>query len=156
MLALSACASKSVDLVEKGVRPDLEAPTTLSVAAAPDQAAPVLPLVQELREAGLVAQTEAGAPYLLEVGYSERPVKVGAYSGPPPADEADGWIAPPRKPQLWPPLQRQICTLSVRITDRTQSDSPYELRASKKGRGAGCGDAAPALSSAITAKLTSP
>lgn len=157
LLALSGCASKSVELVERGVRPNLAASASVTVAATPDEAAQVGPLIQELRAAGLVAQAQPGAPYLMEVSYSERPVKVGAYSGPPPAMDAaqSGWIAAPRKPGLLPSLRRQICTMAVRIADVGQSGGAYELRAVKKGRGAGCGDAPATLSQAISARLAS-
>lgn len=97
-----------------------------------------------------------GAARVVEAGYSERPLKVGAYSGPPPADEAEGWTAAPGQWRVWRPRQRMICTLSLRIADASQAAGGYEVRASRRGRGSACGGDIGDLTSAIGTRLVSP
>lgn len=108
-----------------------------------------------LRAAG-VATAQAGerAAYVLEVVYSERPWRVGAYSGDTPKTDApDGWIAAPRPWPWWAPRTTQVCTLAVRVMDGGEGRESYRVRASARGRGAACGKG-PGLSKAVAAKLT--
>lgn len=148
VLVLSGCASGRIDIAERGVRPDL-AQGSLRAPAAPPAAA--RPLIEDLAKAGLMADASASPVRVVDVGYSERPLKVGAYSGPPPAE--DGWIASPEAWSVWRPRQRMICTLSMRISGATASLEPYEVRASRRGRGSACGGQGDELTAAIVSRL---
>jgi len=152
-LALSGCASKRIDVAERGERPDLT-PGSLGAPANPSAAGQLL--MEDLAKAGLVAEPTDRTLRVIDLSYSERPLKVGAYSGPPPAENAEGWIASPEPWRVWRPNQRMICTLSLRISGATESSEPYEVRASRRGRGAACGGHDHDLSAAIASRLVSP
>ncbi|HEY9236190.1 MULTISPECIES: hypothetical protein [Phenylobacterium] len=151
--AAAGCASGRVDLAERGVRPAL---TAGSMRMTTPAAAGADPLIQDLARAGLIAEGE-GAAYVADIGYSVRPLKVGAYSGPPPAAEAGqaGWIAPPDEWKIWRPRQRAICTLSLHIADASNPQADYEVRASRLGRGQDCGGVSE-LASAVGERIVSP
>lgn len=152
-LALSGCASKRIDVAEHGVRPDL-AIASLGAPATPPTAA--TPLLEDLAKAGLMADASARPAHVVDLGYSERPLKVGTYSGPPPTEDENGWIATPQQWRVWRPNQRMVCTLSMRISAATETSEPYEVRASRRGRGTACGGAEADLTAAIVARLGLP
>jgi hypothetical protein len=150
-LALSGCASGRIDVAEQGVRPEL-AQGSLGAPEAPPAAGRTL--IEDLAKAGLMADAAGRPARIIDLGYSERPLKVGAYSGPPPTE--DGWIASPEAWSVWRPRQRMICTLSMRISGGTESSEPYEVRASRRGRGAACGGQENELTAAIVSRLELP
>ncbi|WP_312163678.1 hypothetical protein [Phenylobacterium sp.] len=155
-MLLAGCVSNRIDVVETGVRPDL-AGRGLALAPAvdgePDLARPV---GARLEAAGLPVREAPGQGYLVEVSYSERPLKVGAYAGPRPAADAEpaAWVAPPQTRRWWWAPQRvRLCTLSARVVDAASGGEAYRVRASARGRQPDCGEAGETLSAAVAAKL---
>lgn len=153
-LLLAGCVSNKIDVVETGVRPDL-AGRGLAVAPAEDgEPGLTAPMTAKLQAAGLPVRDAPGKGYLVEVSYSERPLKVGAYAGPRPAkDEPGAWVAAPEKRRWWAPGRSQLCTLTARVVDAASGGEAYRVRASAKGRQPDCGKASDGLNAAVAAKL---
>jgi hypothetical protein len=154
-LLLAGCVSTKVDVVETGVRPDL-AGRGLAVAPVADgEPGLTQPMTAKLQAAGLAVREAPGSGYLVEVSYSERPLKVGAYAGPRPAADAApaAWVAPPEKRQWWAPQRAQLCTLTARVVDAASGGEAYRVRASARGREPDCSKASENLSTAVAAKL---
>ncbi len=154
-LLLAGCVSNKIDVVETGARPDL-AGRGLALAPAVDgEPGLVGPMSAKLQAAGLPVRDAPGQGYLVEVSYSERPLKVGAYAGPRPAAAAApaAWVAPPQKRRWWAPQRAQLCTLTARVVDAASGGEAYRVRASARGRQPDCGKATDNLSAAVAAKL---
>lgn len=153
-LLLAGCVSNKIDVVETGVRPDLAARGLALAPIAEGEPGRTQPLTAKLQAAGLPVREAAGQGYLVEVSYSERPLKVGAYAGPrPAADEPGAWVAAPEKRQWWAPQRAQLCTLTARVVDAASGGEAYRVRASARGRQPDCGKAEDGLSTAVAARL---
>ena len=150
-LLLAGCVSNKIDVVESGARPDLAA---RGLAFAPGGEAG-RPIADKLQAAGLAVREAPGDGYLVELSYSERPQKVGAYAGPRPASDAapDEWVAPPQKRPWWAPRSRQLCTLTARVVEAGSGTEAYRVRASTQGRAPDCGEAEAGLNAAVAGRL---
>ena len=151
LLLLAGCASNRIDVLESGARPDLR---VRGLALAPDDGAG-RPVAAKLQAAGVAVRETPGDGYLVELSYSERPQKVGAYAGPRPAADAapDAWVAPPEARPWWAPRSRQLCTLTARVVEPASGTEVYRVRASTKGRAPDCGDASEGLNTAVAGLL---
>lgn len=154
-LLLGGCVSSKIDVVESGARPDLRARGVMVAQADKAATEPAPPVAAKLQAAGLPMRDAPGDGYLVELSYSERPSKVGAYAGPEPASGAarEAWVAPPEKPRWWAPGRGQLCTLTARVIDPASGGEAYRVRASVKGRQPDCGEAAEGLSTAVAGRL---
>ncbi|MBP6878755.1 MAG: hypothetical protein KBC34_12080 [Phenylobacterium sp.] len=150
-LLVAGCASNKIDVVESGVRPDLRA---RGLAFAPESQG-AGPMAKTLQAEGLAVREAPGEGYLVELSYSERPQKVGAYAGPRPAADAapDAWVAAPEKRRWWTPRSRQLCTLTARVLEAASGAEAYRVRASAMGRAPDCGAAEAGLNAAVARRL---
>jgi hypothetical protein len=147
---LVGCAHARLDVASVGPGPDKAAPA-YRFAAEADADAPadkaVLPLVESrLAAKGLKRQDEA-ARYVVEVGYTARPLDVGAYAGPAPADKTaqPDWLAAPGVKRRWVGKPESICAVSLRFVDTKTGAEAYRVHASQQWTQTECASVAPHL-----------
>ena len=147
---LAGCAHARLDVAGFGPGPDKAAPA-YRFAAEADADAPadkaVLPLVEaRLAARGLKRQEEA-ARYVVEVAYTARPLDVGAYAGPAPADRTvqPDWLDAPGSKRWWVGKPESICAVSLRFVDARTGTEAYRVHAAQQWTQTECASVAPHL-----------
>jgi hypothetical protein len=147
---LAGCAHPLLDVAATGPGPDKAAPNYRFAAEADPDAPldkPVLPLIeQRLAAKGLKRQDE-GARYVVEVGYTARPLNVGAYKGPAPADKTKepDWLAAPGKPRWQVSKPESFCAISLRFVDTRTGAEAYRVHAVQQWKEQDCAAVSPHL-----------
>jgi hypothetical protein len=146
---MAGCAHARLDVASVGAGPDKTAPA-YRFAAEADEDAPadkqVLPLIESrLAAKGLKRQDDAR--YVVEVGYTARPLEVGAYAGPAPADKTvqPDWLAAPGARRWWVSKPESICMVSLRFVDTKSGAEAYRVHAAQQWAQTECASVAPHL-----------
>ena len=161
---LAGCAHARLDVVAVGPGPDKASPVYRFAAEAdPDMPTDkqVLPLVEaRLAAKGLKRQDE-GSRYVVEVGYTARPLEVGAFAGAAPADKTvqPDWLAAPGFKRPWyskPDKAESICAVSLRFVDAKTGAEAYRVHAAQQWTQTECASVAPQLLDLALAEIPLP
>lgn len=162
---LAGCAGAGIHLESKGGGPELAAGPTFAVdsaagdpAARPDPAL-VAAVTHHLQDHGMVEANGSGARILVEVTYTDRPVRVGDYivAGDPKAASQDGgWLTAPTRPGLWTSSHARVCSLAVRLSVPATAQELYRVRAEMRAPRQGCGSVAEPLANAALRQIPLP
>jgi hypothetical protein len=148
-LLIVGCAHPLVDVASAGAGPDKTGAYRFSLQADPDAPTDnaVLPLIEARLAAKGLERRDDGARYVVEVGYTSRPLGVGAYAGAAPADKTTppDWRAAPGKPRWQVAKPEHLCAVSLRFVEAKTGAEAYRVHAAQQWTDADCAAVAPHL-----------
>jgi hypothetical protein len=160
--ALAGCATPSVRVEAQGGGPDFKtAPTFALDLGAADAAARTDPtlaaaVVDRLRSHGMVEDHGEEARILVEVAFTDRPLRVGDFVGAQPAAGVRQWLTTPERPGLWTSPHARVCSLAVRMSVPATGVELYRVRAAVRPPRQGCGEVMGRLADAALARIPLP
>jgi hypothetical protein len=158
-LALTGCATGGVRVETQGPGPDFKAAPTFALdlgsieGSAPPDPALAAAVTNRLRSHGMV-EASAGAQVLVEVAYTDRPMRVGDYLGA--QSDRPQWLTTPRSPGLWASPHERLCSLAVRMSVPATGAELYRVRAAVRPPRQGCGAAVQRLADAALSQIPLP
>jgi hypothetical protein len=164
-LTLAGCATAGVRVEATGSGPDLKtAPTFALDLGAADSAARADPalaaaVTRDLRNDGMVEADGSNARILVEVAYTDRPVRVGDYvaaANPAAASGGGQWLTAPARTGLWASPHARVCQLAVRMSVPVTGQELYQVRAEIRPPRQGCGSVAERLADAALRQIPLP
>lgn len=155
-VALSGCATARIDALGTGAGPGPADERSYAFTSVGAEDGALQPLVEtRLAANGFTRGEGASARYFVELGFSARPVGVGAYALATPVDKDDrsGWIAPPAHRRLWTSTSTRVCVLSVRFIDARTGAEAYRVAAAERRRKGDCATVASSLAAAALSEI---
>ncbi|MBQ1542568.1 MAG: hypothetical protein V3S45_09310 [Kiloniellales bacterium] len=153
---LCGCASTKIAADSRGVGPDLSRGASFALTDGGEAARPAAQAVAvRLGALGLSPATAAAPPrYLVETGFSARPVAVGAFAAEIASDKGErpDWLIQPSK-RWWMSPGAEVCALSVRISEAAGGAEVYRVKAATRAPRSGCGETAEPLAQAALARI---
>jgi hypothetical protein len=163
-LTLTGCATTGVHVEAHGGGPDLKAAPTFALdlgaadSAARADTALAVAVAHRLRNAGMVEAEGSNAAILVEVAYTDRPLRVGDYvaaAGPATVSGRD-WLTAPARTGLWTSPHARVCRLAVRMSAPATGQEVYQVRAEVRSPRQGCGSVAERLADAALRQVPLP
>jgi hypothetical protein len=159
-VALAGCATQGIRVEAHGGGPDPKAPPsyTLDLGAtdAASRADPALAaaVTERLQRRGMVEA--AGGRVLVEVAFTDRPLRVGDYVGVQAANNGRDWLTTPERPGLFTSPHARLCSLAVRMSVPATGAEIYRVRATVRPPRQGCGTAVRELAAAALDQIPLP
>lgn len=158
---LAACATPKVQAIGSGVGPDMAARPSFALSAVPAADGPpsaLVPLVEARLEALGLSRVDKSPRYLVDIGFSQRPLGVGAFArqAATPQGEQPDWLAAPQRRRFWQSGSSRLCALSVRFTDAQSGQAAYQAQAAVRRPDGDCEKAAPDLVQAALVQIPLP
>lgn len=152
IVGLSACATNPVQRIENGALTDTTG-ASFTMTPASEEEALVWPLVDAGLRAKGMTHVAQDPRYLVNVGYTDRPGRVGAYVETRVTDdgEAPTWLVAPERRRTWRSSRRRVCTVSIFFNDARSGREIYRVRAAERSSAPTCHDSAARLVQAALA-----